>query len=236
MKNMKKNLKKESIIKYPIQDLASVKLNNISQKIEDFYEEYKREDIKRHNLHKLRKCINSSIGILKASKLLYIPLLGVSNAGKSTILNDLIGCKLLPVHQNECTKKGILIRYWNNDYPIMRKTKFKKDPYENYYYFESNEEIIANSIETIHEVLKGTNGKYVTKEENFFYEINIKIKFVEENLSLNNDLREKICFIDLPGFGTNNLFEEKNTYRHLMRSCHIFLFIVFNLKLKEEIN
>ena len=236
MKNMNKNLKKETIIKNPIQDLTSVKLNNISQKIEAFYEEYKREDIKRHNLNKLRKCINSSIGILKASKLLYIPLLGVSNAGKSTILNDLIGCKLLPVHQNECTKKGILIRYWNNDYPIMRKTKFKKDPYENYYYFESNEEIIANSIETIHEVLKGTNGKYVTKEENFFYEINIKIKFVEENFSLNNDLKEKICFIDLPGFGTNNLFEEKNTYRHLMRACHIFLFIVFNLKLKEEIN
>ena len=76
----------------------------------------------------------------------------------------------------------------------------------------------------------------MTKEENFFYEINIKIKFVEENFSLNNDLKEKICFIDLPGFGTNNLFEEKNTYRHLMRACHIFLFIVFNLKLKEEIN
>ena len=106
MKNMNKNLKKETIIKNPIQDLTSVKLNNISQKIEAFYEEYKREDIKRHNLYKLRKCINSSIGILKASKLLYIPLLGVSNAGKSTILNDLIGCKLLPVHQNECTKKG----------------------------------------------------------------------------------------------------------------------------------
>lgn len=78
-------------------------------------------------------------------------------------------------------------------------------------------------------MLEGTNG------EDFFYEIDINIKFVND-LKFDNSLKEKICFIDLPGFGTNNEFEKKGVYAHLMKSCNIFLFVVFNLKIKEADN
>ena len=175
---------------------------------------------------------------MKNTKALYIPLLGVSNAGKSTILNSIIGNSILPSKRNECTKKGILIRYWDKDYPIIRKTRFvKKELYaqSNIYYFISEEKIIAQGERDIYKILEGANGKFCSDEKDFFYEINIKIKLIDE-LKIDNRLKEKICFIDLPGFGTNNAFENNDTYSHLMQSCNIFLFVVFNLKLTENDN
>ena len=104
--------------------------------------------------------------ILDSSNLIYIPLFGESNAGKSTILNGLIGYSILPAQKNECTKKGILIRYWNRDYPVIRKTRFiNKD---NKYYFQSEKETIAENIEDIQKVLTGLNGKFIENEEDFF--------------------------------------------------------------------
>ena len=103
------------------------------------------------------------------------------------------------------------------------------------YSFKSEEKIIAKGNEDIYKILEGINGKFTDKEEDFFYEINIRIKLID-NLKIDEKLKEKICFIDLPGFGTNNPFEEKDTYSHLILSCNIFLFVVFNLKILEKDN
>lgn len=40
-----------------------------------------------------------------------IPLIGGYNVGKSSILNAIIGKKILPVSADECTKKAMIIRY-----------------------------------------------------------------------------------------------------------------------------
>jgi hypothetical protein len=164
-------------------------------------------------------------------------MLELSNAGKSTILNGLVGCSILPAHKNECTKKGILIKHWENDFPIIRKTKFKEDKLgdEIIYYFKPERDIIAYGLDDIHRVLEGTNGEFTDNTEDYFYEIDINIKFVRE-LNIDETIKNKICFIDLPGFGTNNAFEQNEIYSQLIKSCNIFLFIVFNLKIKENDN
>ena len=233
LKEIEKQFKENEIKNKSLKD----KIDHISKRMMDFYEKYEKDGIKPENLETLKKNIISSIGVFKTSKLLYIPMLGVSNAGKSTILNGIIGCSLLPAHKNECTKKGILIKYWDNDYPVIRKTKFKKEEIggKYIYYFEPSTSIIARGLEDIHQVLEGSNGKFIDNEEDFFYEIDIKIKFISD-LKLDDSLKEKICFIDLPGFGTNNKFETEGTYANLMKSCNIFLFIVFNLRIKENDN
>jgi GTP-binding protein EngB required for normal cell division len=213
-------------------------VDDISNKLKEFYDLYEKEGGNKNNLNSLKIYINSSIGLLKTSKTLYIPLVGVSNAGKSTVLNSIIGTSLLPAHRNECTKKGILIKHWNKDFAIIRKTKFIKESMytgKDIYSFKSEEKIIAQGNENIYKILEGINGKFTNKEEDFFYEINIKIKLIDK-LKIDEKLKEKICFIDLPGFGTNNPFEEKDTYSHLISSCNIFLFVVFNLKILEKDN
>ena len=215
----------------------SKKIDEISSRMLEFYEKYKNENIRPENLKRLKIYINSSLGILKTSKLLYIPTLGVSNAGKSTILNGLIGCSILPAHKNETTKKGILIKHWDKEFPVLRKTKFKNDKMDDQeiYYFESEKEPIAIGLEEIQRTLEGANGEFTNNTEDFFYEIDINIKFVND-MNIDDNLKEKICFIDLPGFGTNNTFEQNKVYTNLMKSCNIFLFIVFNLKIKENEN
>ena len=197
----------------------------ISEKMNQIYIEFTNEE----NLKKYQNYLNLPSKILNNSNIIYIPLLGVSNAGKSTILNGLIGCSILPARKNECTKKGILIRYWDNDYPAIRKAKFINN------HFQSEKEVIAKNIEDIQNVLNGLNGKFTENEEDFFYEIDIKIKFVHDS-EMEDSLKERICFIDLPGFGTNNNFESLDTYSHLINTCDIFMYVVFNLKIKENAN
>ena len=214
------------------------KIDKISNNLKDFYISYEEETKSNGNFKNLSNYIDSLIELLKNTKTLYIPLLGLNNAGKSTILNSLIGFSLLPSKRNECTKKGILIRHWNQDYIIIRKTKFVKEKlFTNnaIYYFSSEEKIIAQNEQDIQKILEGTNGKFTKNEEDFFYEINVKIKFIDE-LKIDDKMKQKICFIDLPGFGTNNSFEVTETYSHLIQSCNIFLFVVFNLKIAENDN
>ncbi len=216
------------------------KIDEISEKMKVFYKEFEDSNIKQEKLPMLRQNINSSIGILKASKLIYIPILGVSNAGKSTIFNGLIGDRLLPTQQNECTKKGILIKYSNIDVPVIRKVNFVPDKLgkEEIYYFKAADKIMGKGIEQIRDILVGANGKFVEDEEDFFYEIDIRIQYIHENKYMDNNLKEKICFIDLPGFGTGsgNKFETQGTYEHLMKSSSMFLFVVKNLTIKENNN
>jgi GTP-binding protein EngB required for normal cell division len=230
-------IKKEIEKKINEEKSKAEKIDDLSKKMLRLYDKCKEENLKTEKLKQLQKYINSSIGILKTSKQLYIPMLGLSNAGKSTILNGIVGSRILPTEKNECTKKGILIKHWNKEYPVIRKTKFKKEKLgdEDIYYFESNEKFITKGLENIHHVLEGTNGEFTQNEENFFYEININIKFVND-LKIDDNLKEKICFIDLPGFGTANVFERKDIYAHLMKSCNIFLFVAFNLTIKENNN
>ena len=157
------NLKSSNEEKY-INDEKKV-LNEeiiISGKMNQIYTEYTNEE----NLKNYQKYLILPSKILDSSKVIYIPLLGLSNAGKSTILNGLIGFNILPAKQTECTKKGILIRYWENDYPVMRKTRFINE--NNKYRFQSEKEIIAKNIEDIQNILNGLNNKFTDNEEDFF--------------------------------------------------------------------
>ena len=184
MKNMEKSNIIEKEIVNEVQTLLEEentynnKITDYSNKLKQFYERYEKER-KRENDNKLKSLeiyIHSSIYILNNSKNFYIPFLGLSNSGKSTVLNSIIGTSILPTKRTECTRKGILIRYWNKDYAIIRKTKFVKElmytgKYN--YRFISQEKIIAKGEENIRSILEGVNGKFTDKEEEFFYEINI---------------------------------------------------------------
>jgi len=247
MKNMNFNLEEEiKKIEEEIKEKDNKdksfngKIEDISERMKKFYKEFEESNIKTEKLPMLREKINSSIGILKASKLIYIPILGVSNAGKSTIFNGLIGDRLLPTQQNECTKKGILIKYTDIDVPVIRKVNFIPDTLggEEIYYFKPSQKIMGKGIEQIHDILEGANGKYIEDQEDFFYEIDIRIQYVHENKQIDKNLKEKICFIDLPGFGTGsgNKFETEGTYEHLMKSSSMFLFVVRNLTIKDNNN
>ena len=71
--------------------------------------------------------IINMIKFLKIYDYIFIPFLGTSNAGKTTIINGIIGKDILPTDIGECTKRGIIIRYSNmyeNEITIKKANQF----------------------------------------------------------------------------------------------------------------
>ena len=181
--------------------------------------------------------IYQTIEFLKIYDVIFIPFLGPSNAGKTTIINGIIGEDILPSDLNECTKRGIIIRYFDdNETEInIRKALFREETFmgRQKYYFESKE-IIAKGLKGVQETVKGLNYDFAEKEEDSFYYIRTKIKLFDD-LKLDNSFKKMIYLIDFPGFGTGNIFETK-LYSKVMSICNSFVFVVRNTVIKEVKN
>lgn len=163
-----------------------------------------------------------------------------------------MGESFIPTN-NKRTKRGIMIKYWNKDYSVIRKNRFRHE--KNICYFDPEKEILAQGFDDIRIITEGTNDIYMDNEEDVFYEIDTKLKFIHE-LKLDNNLKEKICFIDFPkdfdiskynnllysdDIDKNIIIDEKNNvykdlYYHLIVSSNIFLYTFYKYKINEKEN
>ena len=184
----------------------------------------------------LIESIQTAISFLKIYNVIFIPFIGEIGSGKSTIINGIIGEDVLPTGDNECTKRGIVIRYLNNNENEIniRKAYFREKPLveTTKYFIEPEDEIIGKGIRQVKGILNDLNYHYNEKEEDSFYYIRAKIKLFDD-LGLDNSLKKMIYLIDLPGFGTENIFE-KNIILKLMSICNCFIFTVKNTVIKEQ--
>ena len=165
---------------------------------------------------------------------IFIPFLGPSNAGKSTIINGIIGTNILPTGLNECTKRGIIIRYRDHgqeDMTISKSTFVDKNNDNNYIFNEGD--IIGQGINGVTTILKGLNYKITEKEEDSFYFIKTKIKLFDD-LGLNDSLKRMIYLIDIPGYGTNNMFMKTKVFQNLIKISTSFVFVLRNSIIKEN--
>ena len=179
--------------------------------------------------------IKKVIEYLKTYDVIFIPFIGSSNAGKTTIINGMIGKEILPTDLNECTKRGIIIRYSNeneNDITI-RKAIFREEKFldSTSYYFEAKD-VIGVGLKQVRETLQGLNYEFNKSEKDSFYYIRTKIKLFDD-LGLSAHYKKMIYLIDFPGFGTGNIFETE-IYKKIMSICNTFIFIVRNSVIKEN--
>ena len=187
--------------------LSNVELNNqIIDSLKKFYDEFKVSYPNIEQINSLSKEVEKLIDYLKIYDVIFIPVFGASNTGKSTIINGIIGYDLLPCDLRECTKRGILIRY-SDQTPVIKKADFLQEEFANkkYYYFQADN-IIGEGYYQIQQTLKGLNYKFNDKEEDSFYYIKTRIKLFDD-LGLDKSLKEMIYLIDFPGYGTGNFFE-----------------------------
>ena len=106
-------------------------------------------------IKRIEKNYDDLVNFLNNDRKIRIALLGLYSSGKSTILNSLIGKQILPTSSDECTNRGIIIRYHNKDEPELYKTKFIKK--SDYYIFEDNNEIHSKGFDKVKKELEILN-------------------------------------------------------------------------------
>ena len=206
------------------------KLKNISNSIET------KSKLDKKKIGNILENLKSAIDFLDIYNVIFIPFIGENGSGKSSIINGIIGEDVLPTGDNECTKRGIVIRYLRKKEKEIniRKTYFKEKQLDGQinYYIEPEDYIIGKGLDQVRGILNDLNYNYNEKERDAFYYIRTNIKLFDD-LGLDDSLKRMIYLIDLPGFGTENKFE-KNIYLKLMSFSNCFIFTVKNSVIKEK--
>ena len=232
---VKKNIQSQKTI-LPVEENTTnnTELNTqIINALTLFCNEFKNSNNDNDKIQNLSYEVKKLIEYLKIYDVIFIPFLGASNAGKTTIINGIIGKDILPCDLNECTKRGIIIRYTDSNEITLRKANFREEYFfkKPYYYFEADH-IIAKGEHQVTETLKGLNYEFNKNEEDSFYYIKTRIKLFDD-MGLYKTLKEMIYLIDFPGYGTGNVFE-KEIYNKVMSICNSFIFVVRNSVIKEK--
>ena len=179
--------------------------------------------------------LQKSIKYLENYDNIFIPFLGPSNSGKSTIINGIIGNDILPTNLNECTKKGIIISYCESETITIRNVKLEKQEYlgEVFHYLKIGE-IIGKGKDEVKQTLSGLNYKFTEKKNNFFYLVETNIKLFDE-MKLEENYKKMIYLVDLPGYGNNNISGNK-VYNEFLSFSSSFIFVIKNKLIKEYYN
>ena len=230
-----KNLQKIQIFKENEKSEITKLNNDIIEHLKVFCKEIQNSNTKNEKFKNITNELIRIIEFLKIYDVIFIPFLGPSNAGKSTIINGIIGYEILPSDLNECTKRGIIIKYLSSDKPIICKADFKEEHFlgQINYYFEAGDKI-GEGYDQVKDTLKGLNYEFNENEEDSFYYIKTKIKLFDD-LGFDDSLKGMIYLIDLPGFGTKNVFE-KEIYNKVLSICNSFIFVVRNSVIKDQTN
>jgi len=213
--------------------ISNIELNNqIIDALKLFYDEFKTSCTDISQIQYLSNEVQKLIEYLNIYDVIFVPFLGESNAGKSTIINGIIGRDLLPCEQKECTKRGILIRYSDEENVIKKADLIEEDFSNKKYYFFEAKDVIGKGDEKIKQTLNGLNYRFNRNEEDSFYYIKTKIKLFDD-LGFDKSLKEMIYLIDLPGIGTGEFFGKK-IYNKFINICNSFIFVHKNSVVRNQ--
>ena len=104
---------------------------------------------------------------------LRIAFIGNINVGKSTVLNCIIGEDILPINDDECTYRGIIIRHEEKGTFKLFKTKLiKKGIGSNVYnYFEDDKKPYREGISEIKSYLNAKNNDKNIEDKDAYLEL-----------------------------------------------------------------
>ena len=230
----KKEEKKEEEISPEIKGISMLK--SIFEKLKKYVDQ---ENDKENIINILDANIRIMEKFILNERKIYIPFIGVSSSGKSTVLNGILGYQLFPEDMNECTTRGMIIQYSDKaqlyESIIDDETKY-------YYIFTEKERPVAEGIYEVRKYLKGLNSRYAKDERKFFYFVKTPIRFFED-MEMSEELKQKILFVDLPGSDTkDNAFNDKSNenertpYEKLLNISTSFVYINKGRAVKDNAN
>jgi hypothetical protein len=168
--------------------------------------------------------------IVSNQRKIFIPLIGVSNSGKSSILNDIVGYKIFPESGEECTTRGIIIQHSFDGTSKLYEVTTESSVQNIYYIFKENTNLKPiEGKDKIYSFFESVNYEYSNKEEKCFFILKTPIRFFDD-CDISEDLKRRISFIDLPGSNTlknafNYIKGELTIYQKLLKICTSFIFV-----------
>ena len=158
-----------------------------------------------------------------------IAFIGNINVGKSTVLNAIIGKEILPINDEECTYRGIIIRHVEKEkenFKLYKTSLISKGKGNNeYYYFEDENKPYREGVEEIKNFLKIKNNDKNMKDTDAYFVITGKLK-IFDFIKLDNNIISKIEFIDLPGVDRkDNTFNKKKYYEKILKFSNCCVYI-----------
>ena len=230
-----------------VDDLSSPPPISLTKKPEKRYKEddilQEMNDFLKENLKNQFDELNSNLRAINENifgRKIRISFIGQISVGKSTVLNCIIGEKILPTDMTECTYRGIIIKHEPNlnDFylykvksqvineggGLLELTNFLEDP-----------KPFCRGVKHIESFLTTKNNdKFIENDSEAFIIIKGKLK-IFDYIQLEQELINKIEFVDLPGFDREkNEFNEKKYYRKILKfssSC-IYINIAKNIESK----
>ena len=160
-------------------------------------------------------------------KKLRIALIGNISVGKSTVLNCIIGKEILPTKDSECTYRGVILRYKNEEDFKLYKTKLisQGKGLDEYYFFQTQQYPFCKGIEDIKSHLQNTNNDKEISDDDAYFTIEGKLK-IFDFIKLDENLINIIEFIDLPGYDRkNNKFNENKYYERILKFSNCCIYI-----------
>jgi hypothetical protein len=144
-----------------------------------------------------------------------ISFIGQISVGKSTVLNCIIGERILPTDMSECTYRGIIIKHDPSLkdfylYKVKAETINNCDGLLEFTNFIEEPEPFCRGVKQIESYLSTKNNdKNINSISEAFIIIKGKLK-VFDYIELEKDLIDKIGFDDLPGYDRKkNEFNKK---------------------------
>ena len=197
-------------------------LKNIFQKLKKYVNKNDEDNI----INDLSSNLDIMEKFILNDRKIYIPFIGVSSAGKTTIINCIVGYKLFPEALNECTTRGIIIEYSPD---IVELYEMQIDSDKNYYVFNEKNKV-AEGYKEVREYLESLNARYGNNENKYFYKVKTTIKSFDD-FGFDDELKKRILMIDLPGPDTkNNKFNklinnQRTSYEKLLIISSSFIYI-----------
>ena len=142
-------------------------------------------------------------------------------------MNSIIGKKILPTKEIECTYRGVIIRNKNIDCFELYRTKLvsKGKGMNQYYYFIDEDKPYYRNIKNIKSYLKNKNSDKVIKDEDAYLLIIGRLK-IFEFIKLDENLIDKIEFVDLPGLDRKeNEFNDNKYYEKILKFSNVCIYI-----------
>ena len=229
IKNLKTN--KEDNLPSPPPILPK---NNIQQKYKEDELLKEMKDFLKQNLQNQFEELNSlllSIEEYLFGRKIRISFIGPISVGKSTVLNCIIGEKILPAKMEECTYRGIIIK---NEpkfedfylYKVKAKVINEGSGFLEFTNYIEEPEYYCKGVKSIESFLTTlNNNKIIETDSEAFVVIKGRLK-IFDYIKLKPELMNKIEFVDLPGYDREkNEFNEKQYYHKILKFSNSCIYI-----------